>query len=114
MAKAKNVPIIFVNQIGGNDGIIFDGASLVADEEGDIILQATAFAEFVETVELDVRKPDMRGITGSENQSITDRRFVLGIHDYARKNGFKKAVPRTTASAVSAKIWRRACSRSTA
>ncbi len=80
-----------MNQIGGNDGIIFDGASLVADEEGDIILQATAFAEFVETVELDVRKPDARGITGSEIESIRQA-LVLGIHDYARKNGFKKAV----------------------
>jgi NAD+ synthetase len=71
-AKMARVPIVFVNLIGGNDGIIFDGASLVADEEGDIILQASAFEEFVETVELDVRKPDSRGITG--------------------KNGFKKCL----------------------
>ncbi len=49
-AKAARVPIVFVNLIGGNDGIIFDGASLIADEEGDIILQADAFEEFVETV----------------------------------------------------------------
>jgi NAD+ synthase (glutamine-hydrolysing) len=90
-AKAQSVPIIFVNQIGGNDGIIFDGASLVADEEGDIILQAPAFEEFVETVELDVRKPDARGITGSEIGSIRQA-LVLGIRDYAGKNGFKKAV----------------------
>lgn len=90
-AKAQKIPVIFVNQIGGNDGIIFDGASLVADEEGDIILQATAFEEFVETVELDVRKPDVRGITGSETESIRQA-LVLGIRDYARKNGFQKAV----------------------
>jgi NAD+ synthase (glutamine-hydrolysing) len=90
-AKAQSVPIIFVNQIGGNDGIIFDGASLVADEEGDIILQAPAFEQFVETVALDVRKPDARGITGSEIGSIRQA-LVLGIRDYAGKNGFKKAV----------------------
>jgi len=65
-ARAQGVPIIFVNLIGGNDGIVFDGASLVSDQEGDIILQATAFEEFVETVELDVGKPDSRGITGAE------------------------------------------------
>ena len=68
--------------IGGNDGIIFDGASLIADEEGDIILQAPAFEEFVETVELDVRKPDARGITGGEVESIR-KALVLGIRDYA-------------------------------
>jgi NAD+ synthase (glutamine-hydrolysing) len=90
-AKANRVPIVFVNQIGGNDGIIFDGASLIADEEGDIILQAPAFEEFVETVELDCRKPDARGITGSEMEAI-HQALVLGIRDYARKNGFTKAV----------------------
>ena len=90
-AKANKIPIVFVNLVGGNDGIIFDGASLIADEEGDIILQATAFEEFVETVELDVRKPDARGISGDEIESIR-RALVLGIRDYAAKNGFKQAV----------------------
>jgi NAD+ synthase (glutamine-hydrolysing) len=90
-AKANKVPIVFVNQVGGNDGIIFDGSSLIADEEGDIILQAASFEEFVETVELDVRKPDARGITGDELESIR-RALVLGIRDYAAKNGFAKAV----------------------
>lgn len=90
-AKAKDVPIVFVNLVGANDGIVFDGASLVADQEGDIILQAAAFEEFVETVELDVGRPDSRGITGAESESIR-KALVLGIRDYARKNGFKKAV----------------------
>lgn len=90
-AKAQNVPIVFVNLIGGNDGIVFDGASLVADQQGDIILQAAAFEEFVETIELDVGKPDARGITGEECEAIRQA-LVLGIRDYARKNGFKKAV----------------------
>lgn len=90
-AKLQKKPIIFVNLVGGNDGIIFDGASLIADEEGNIILQAAAFEEFVETVELDVRKPDGRGITGGEIDSI-HKALVLGIRDYAAKNGFKKAL----------------------
>ncbi len=90
-AKLQKRPIVFVNLVGGNDGIIFDGASLIADEEGDIILQASAFEEFVESVELDVRKPDARGITGGEIDAITSA-LVLGIRDYAHKNGFKKAV----------------------
>lgn len=90
-AKLQKRPIVFVNLVGGNDGIIFDGASLIADEQGDIILQAAAFEEFVETVELDVRKPDARGITGGEIDSI-HKALVLGIRDYAAKNGFKKAV----------------------
>lgn len=90
-AKLAKTPIIFVNLIGGNDGIIFDGASLVADSEGDIILQAPAFEEFVETVEVNDALPDARGITGGEIESVRQA-LVLGIRDYARKNNFKKAV----------------------
>lgn len=90
-AKNARVPIVFVNLVGGNDGIVFDGASLVADQEGDIILQAAAFEEFVETVELDVGRPDARGVSGAECESIRQA-LVLGIRDYASKNGFKKVV----------------------
>ena len=75
-AKLQKKPIVFVNLVGGNDGIIFDGASLIADEQGDIILQATAFEEFVETVELDVRKPDARG----PHQAYGARLEHLGPH----------------------------------
>jgi len=90
-ARLQKKPIVFVNLVGGNDGIIFDGASLIADEEGDIILQAAAFEEFVETIELDCHKPDSRGITGAECEAIRQA-LVLGIKDYVCKNGFSKAV----------------------
>ena len=107
-AREKKVPIVFVNLIGGNDGIIFDGASLVADEEGDIILQAKAFEEFIETVELDVHKPDSRGITGDEIASIRQA-LVLGIRDYARKNNFTKAVLGLSGGVDSALVAALAC-----
>jgi len=107
-AKANQVPIVFVNLVGGNDGIIFDGASLIADEEGDIILQAPAFEEFVETVELDCRKPDSRGITGSECEAIRQA-LVLGIRDYARKNRFEKVVIGLSGGMDSALVAELAC-----
>ena len=90
-ARASKTPVVFVNLVGGNDGVIFDGASLVADSEGDIILQAPAFREFVETIEIDDALPDSRGISGNELESIRQA-LVLGIRDYARKNRFEKAV----------------------
>jgi NAD+ synthase (glutamine-hydrolysing) len=107
-ARLQKKPIIFVNLIGGNDGIIFDGASLIADEEGDIILQAKAFEEFVETVELDVRQPDARGITGNECETIRQT-LVLGIKDYARKNRFTKAVLGLSGGIDSALVAALAC-----
>ncbi|HEY2866586.1 MAG TPA: NAD(+) synthase, partial [Pyrinomonadaceae bacterium] len=107
-AKLQKKPIVFVNLIGGNDGIIFDGASLIADEEGDIILQAAAFEEFVETVELDCRKPDARGITGAECEAIR-RALILGIRDYAHKNTFSKAVIGLSGGIDSALVAALAC-----
>ncbi|MGI8467206.1 MAG: NAD+ synthase [Pyrinomonadaceae bacterium] len=107
-AKLQKKPIVFVNLVGGNDGIVFDGASLIADEEGDIILQAPAFKEFVGTVELDVRKPDARGITGDEIESIRQA-LVLGIRDYARKNRFTKCVLGLSGGIDSALVAALAC-----
>ncbi|HXG84481.1 MAG TPA: NAD+ synthase [Pyrinomonadaceae bacterium] len=107
-ARLQKKPVVFVNLIGGNDGIVFDGASLIADEEGDIILQAKAFEEFVETVELDVHKPDSRGITGDECETIRQA-LVLGIKDYARKNRFTKCVLGLSGGIDSALVAALAC-----
>ena len=107
-AKLNRIPIVFVNLVGGNDGIIFDGASIIADEEGDIILQAAAFQEFVETVELDCRKPDARGITGAECEAI-HQALVLGVKDYAGKNGFTRAVIGLSGGIDSALVAEIAC-----
>ena len=107
-ARLQKKPVVFVNLIGGNDGIIFDGASLIADEEGDIILQAKAFEEFVETVELDVHQPDLRGITGNECETIRQA-LVLGIKDYAQKNQFTKAVIGLSGGIDSALVAALAC-----
>jgi NAD+ synthase (glutamine-hydrolysing) len=107
-ARLQKKPIVFVNLVGGNDGIIFDGASLIADEEGDIILQAKAFEEFIETVELDARRPDSRGITGNECETIRQA-LVLGIKDYARKNRFSTAVLGLSGGIDSALVAALAC-----
>src|SRR5689334_23861487 len=52
-AMTAKIPIVFVNLVGGNDGVIFDGASIVANGQGKIILQAPPFEEFIGTVDLD-------------------------------------------------------------
>ncbi|HEU4507975.1 MAG TPA: NAD+ synthase [Pyrinomonadaceae bacterium] len=90
-AAAAKIPIVFVNLVGGNDGVIFDGASIVADARGKIILQAPPFEEFIGTVDLDSDLADERCLPGDDIETIHDA-LVLGIRDYARKNGFKRAV----------------------
>ena len=90
-ARTARLPIVFVNLIGGNDGVIFDGASIISDRHGKIILQAPPFEEFVETVDLDCGLADSRCLPGDDIETIRAA-LVLGIRDYARKNNFTKAV----------------------
>jgi NAD+ synthase (glutamine-hydrolysing) len=90
-ARTAGLPIIFVNLVGGNDGVIFDGASIISDRHGKIILQAPPFEEFVETVDLECGIPDARCLPGDDIETVRQA-LVLGIRDYARKNNFTKAI----------------------
>ena len=107
-ARAAKLPIVFVNLVGGNDGIIFDGASIVSDCEGKIILQAPPFEEFFGTVDLDCGEPDERCLPGDDIETVRSA-LVLGIHDYARKNGFTTAVLGLSGGIDSAVVAALAC-----
>jgi NAD+ synthase (glutamine-hydrolysing) len=107
-AKAANVPIVFVNLVGGNDGVIFDGASIVADCRGKIILQAPPFEEFIGTVDLDCDVADERCLPGDDIATV-HQALVLGIHDYARKNRFQTAVLGLSGGIDSAVVATLAC-----
>jgi NAD+ synthase (glutamine-hydrolysing) len=93
-AREAGVPIVFVNLVGGNDGVIFDGASVVANRQGEIILQAPAFSEFTGTVDLDTEAADESAAdcyAGDHTEAVRGA-LVLGLRDYANKNNFKRAV----------------------
>ncbi|MDT5294643.1 MAG: hypothetical protein QOJ76_1523 [Acidobacteriota bacterium] len=90
-SKASGLPVVYVNLVGGNDGIIFDGASLVTDCRGRTILQAPPFEEFVGTVDLECGVRDETCLPGDDIETI-HRALVLGVRDYARKNRFTRAV----------------------
>jgi NAD+ synthase (glutamine-hydrolysing) len=107
-AMMAKIPIVFVNLVGGNDGVIFDGASIVADARGKIILQAPPFEEFISTVDLDCDVADDRCLPGDDVETI-HAALVLGIRDYARKNGFKRAVLGLSGGIDSAVVATLAC-----
>src|ERR671917_1329611 len=69
-ARAAGVPIVFVNLVGANDGVIFDGASIVTDGKGQIILQAPPFQEFYGSVDLDCDECDTYCLPGDDIQTI--------------------------------------------
>jgi NAD+ synthase (glutamine-hydrolysing) len=90
-AKAYNVPVVFVNQVGGNDELVFDGNSMAVDAQGNILAQAKPFEEDLILIDLDYGAGDQRGQSLSDAEAVY-RALVLGTRDYAHKCGFKKAV----------------------
>ena len=107
-AKAAGLPIVFVNLVGANDGVIFDGASIVTDGRGQIILQAPPFKEFYGSVDLDCGECDTYCLPGDDIQTVHDA-LVLGVRDYARKNRFERAVLGLSGGIDSALVAALAC-----
>jgi len=90
-ARKYKVPVVFCNQVGGNDELVFDGNSLAVDAKGDIIAHAKPFEEDLILIDLDYGAGDMRGQTFSDPEAVY-RALVLGTRDYAHKSGFQNAV----------------------
>ena len=90
-ARRWNVPLVFVNQVGGQDDLLFDGASAVFDARGQIVAQAREHAEDVVFADLRSGEGDVRDMSPSEESSALDA-LILGTKDYARRCGFTKAL----------------------
>ena len=92
-ASMNRVPIVYVNLVGGQDEIIFDGGSFAVNREGQIIAQANFFTEDV--LDLVWDGSDLIGHR-LENMPSSDwmlyQALVTGVRDYFKKTGFKKAV----------------------
>lgn len=84
-------PVVYVNAVGGNDELIFDGRSLVAHIDGSITAGLAAFAEDIRVVETGVVLEPAPTFRQAELADIYAA-LVLGLRDYAQKSGFKKAL----------------------
>ena len=91
IARHYNIPVAMVNQVGGNDSLVFDGSSFALGPEGQVIAQARSFEEDLvcfdaETLQGDIHDRD-EGMGASAYAAL-----VLGTRDYVRKCGFRKVV----------------------
>lgn len=91
IASESSVPVLYVNQVGGNDDLVFDGRSCAFNQEGTLIGRAKGFEEDTLTVDLSSDKPGRIEKKLSDEEEIWDT-LVLGTRDYLHKCGFKKAV----------------------
>lgn len=94
-SRESGLGIVYVNTVGGQDAVVFDGASVVADGDGSVHPAAVAFAEEMLLVDYDVARRSfmpMRWIDdGDESMdALAWRAVTRGIQDYCRKNGFSK------------------------
>lgn len=95
-AKENRVGIAYLNLVGGQDGLVFDGASLVADGDGAVHPAALAFEEQWLVVDYDAQArrfaPLQWTVDGDESRdALAWRAVVRGTRDYCHKNGFKHA-----------------------
>ena len=80
--------VFYINSVGANDSLIFDGNSLVVNNEGKLIHKAPAFVENLFTVDLSSKQKEV-ALTVSKYEEI-EQALVLGLRDYVRKCGFEK------------------------
>jgi NAD+ synthase (glutamine-hydrolysing) len=91
IARRHKVPVVMVNQVGGNDSLVFDGASFALGPDGSVITQARSFDEDLVFFDSAALTGDRRPVDPSEDAAVYQA-LVLGTRDYVRKCGFSKVL----------------------
>jgi len=90
-AEGKQVPFIYLNQVGGNDELIFDGSSMVLDSNGCLCRLLGSFSEDIRTIDMDELTCNGDCVLPGEIENV-HAALVLGIRDYLRKCGFSRSI----------------------
>lgn len=91
LARKHKIPLVFCNQVGGNDHVLFDGASAVFDPGGEIVARASEFVEDMVVYDLSAGAGEMHPLCESETEAVLEA-LIMGTRDYVTKCGFRKAV----------------------
>jgi NAD+ synthase (glutamine-hydrolysing) len=91
ISRQYQIPVAMVNQVGGNDSLLFDGSSIVLNAEGKVIAQACSFEEDLICFDSESLTGDLHGQIEGEEASVYSA-LVLGTRDYIHKCGFQKAI----------------------
>jgi len=94
LCQRHHLPLIYVNQVGGQDSLIFDGNSVALDKSGVVVARTTRFTEDMVLVDTDTWQGEIHGATADPEQETAEvcKALILGTHDYVTKCGFSKAV----------------------
>jgi len=108
IAQRYRRPVVYVNQVGGDDSLIFDGSSVAFMPDGRIAALAKCFEEDLVLVDTATGQGDIRSQPATEIEAVF-RALVLGTKDYVRKCGFKKVVVGLSGGVDSALVATIAC-----
>ncbi len=89
--QRHNRPFVFVNQVGGNDDLVFDGHSFVLDANGQKVVQLAGFESQLHLIETDQLPPALVAVDNPVEAQLLDA-LVLGLRDYMGKSGFTDCV----------------------
>jgi NAD+ synthase (glutamine-hydrolysing) len=90
-ARRYHKPVVYVNQVGGNDHLVFDGSSFAMNAAGEVIASARSFEEDLVIADITTGTGDIHEDFQDECEA-TYQALVLGTRDYMRKCGFRKAL----------------------
>ena len=90
LAAKTGCPLLYCNLVGGNDELVFDGASMAFDGTGQLGVEGVCFGE--DFLVVDTAKPGVIGPHLMEDEESIYRALVLGLRDYVHKCGFKSVV----------------------
>ena len=91
VAQRHNLPAAMVNQVGGNDQLVFDGSSFVVGSDGELRASALTFAEDMVLYDTEIGHGEMHAQTEGETEAVYDG-LVVGTRDYVRKCGFQEVI----------------------
>lgn len=90
-ARRHEMPVVYVNQVGGNDQLVFDGSSFAMNARGEVIASACSFDEDLVLVDTAAGTGNLHANLASEDQAVYQA-LVLGTRDYIRKCGFSRVL----------------------
>jgi NAD+ synthase/NAD+ synthase (glutamine-hydrolysing) len=91
IARHHRVPVVMVNQVGGNDQLVFDGSSVAIGPDGNVVAQAKSFEEDLIVLDTETMRGDMHEQVEGEDASAYEA-LVLGTRDYVQKCGFRRVL----------------------
>jgi NAD+ synthase (glutamine-hydrolysing) len=91
LAQHHHLPVVYVNQVGGNDQLVFDGSSMAFNARGELCARAKSFEEDLVIFDTESGQGDLHKAPTSEIEAVYQA-LVLGTHDYVSKCGFAKVI----------------------